>query len=190
MDRVIPSRLREHVFIYFDNPLVCNSDFESHMELLSQVASCLRTAKLMINVIKSKFCQKEIRYLGYIVGKGCFKVDPEKVKSIDAFPLPKTPKQLRRFIGMTNWYRSFISNFSDLAGPLTDCLRKFKKPFSLTHIAISAFEKLKSALSSAPVLAQPNFQREFVIQCDATKVGVGGVLFQHDVGTLLHFFRK
>lgn len=180
MDMVIPSRLRENVFIYLDDLLVCSPDFQTHMKLLSQVASCLRTAKLTINVGKSKFCQKEIRYLGYIVGNGCLKVDPEKVKSIAEFPLPKTPKQVRRFVGMTNWYRSFIGNFSDLAGPLTNCLRKSQKPFHLTNDAISSFEKLKLALSSAPVLAQPNFEKEFFIQCDASKIGVGGVLFQRD----------
>lgn len=177
MDRVIPSRLREHVFIYLDDLLVCSSDFETHIKILSEVASCLRKAKLTINVSKSKFCQREIRYLGYIVGNGCLKVDPEKVTSIREFPLPKTPRQVRRFVGMANWYRSFINNFSNLAGPLTDCLKKSSKPFCLTESAKESFSKLKEALSTAPVLAQPDFKREFIIQCDASKVGVGGVLF-------------
>ena len=180
MDKVIPSRMRKNVFIYLDDLLVCSPDFQTHMKLLSQVAQCLKLAKLTINIGKSKFCQREIKYLGYIVGNGCLKVDPEKIKSIAEFPLPKTPKQVRRFFGMTNWYRSFISNFSDLAGPLTDCLRKSQKPFHLTDVAKSSFERLKYALSSAPVLAQSNFSKKFVIQCDASKVGVEGVLFQHD----------
>lgn len=177
MDKVIPSRLRKNVFIYLDDLLICSADFESHIKLLTEVAYCLKLAKLTININKSKFCQREIRYLGYIVGNGCLKVDPEKVQSIVEFPLPKTTKLLRRFIGMTNWYRSFINSFSNLAGPLTDCLRKTQKSFHLTEVARSSFEKLKSALSSAPVLAQPNFKNEFIIQCDASKVGVGGVIF-------------
>lgn len=180
MDKVIPSRLREHVFIYLDDLLVCSSDFETHIQLLKDVAACLKRAKLTINVGKSKFCQTEIRYLGYIVGNGTLKVDPEKVESIKNFPLPKSPKQIRRFVGMANWYRSFINNFADLSGPLTDCLKKSSKPFALTENAKIAFEKLKTALSSAPLLAQPNFKREFVIQCDASNIGVGGVLFQYD----------
>ncbi|GBP03962.1 Retrovirus-related Pol polyprotein from transposon 297 [Eumeta japonica] len=180
MDRVIPSRLRENVFIYLDDLLVCSSDFDSHIKLLNEVATCLKAAKLTINVSKSKFCQKEIRYLGYIVGNGCLKVDPSKVESIKNFPLPKTVKQIRRFIGMANWYRAFICNFADLAGPLSDCLKKSKNPFMLTEEAKISFEKLKEALSSAPVLAQPNFNKEFIIQCDASKIGVGGVLLQYD----------
>ena len=180
MDKVIPSRLRENVFIYLDDLLVCSSDFESHINLLSQVATCLKAAKLTINVGKSKFCQKEIRYLGYIVGNGCLKVDPIKVQCIRNFSLPKTPKQVRRFIGMANWYRSFINNFADMAGPLRDCLKKSKSTFFLSEEAKLAFDKLKEALSSAPVLAQPNFEKEFIIQYEAFKVGVGGVLFQYD----------
>ena len=80
---------------------------------------------------------------------------------------------------MAGWYRQFIANFADLSGPLTDCLRKGKK-FELTPAAIEGFNKLKAALSSAPVLVQPDFTKEFTIQCDASSVGVGGVLFQLD----------
>ncbi|GBP06340.1 Transposon Tf2-6 polyprotein [Eumeta japonica] len=180
MDKVIPSRLRENVFVYLDDLLVCSHDFQSHIKLLSQVASCLKRANLTINIGKSKFCQREIRYLGYIVGNGCLKVDPEKVEVIKNFPYPKSPKQIRRFVGMANWYRHFISNFADLAGPLTDCLKKTNKGFVLSEHAKISFEKLKSALSTAPILSQPNFSKEFIIQCDASRVGVGGVLFQYD----------
>lgn len=178
MDKVIPSRLRENVFIYLDDLLVCSSSFESHLALLSEVAKCLTNANLTINLGKSKFCQKEIKYLGYRIGNGCLKVDPDKVDAIRNFPQPKSPRQLRRFMGMANWYRGFIQNFADLSGPMTDCLRKTGKPFALTPEAIVSFGRLKDALCSAPVLAQPDFSKEFVIQCDASRVGVGGVLFQ------------
>lgn len=162
MDRVIPSRLREKVFIYLDDLLVCSPDFESHIKLLKEVAACL------------------IRYLGYRVGNGCLKVDPEKIDAIANFPIPRTQRQLGRFIGMANWYRIFIDNFSNHSGPLTDCLKKSSKSFSLTESALQSFEALKKALCTAPVLAQPDFSREFIIQCDASRIGVGGVLFQYD----------
>lgn len=180
MDKAIPSRLRDNVFVYLDDLLICTQNFEEHTQLLSEVARCLKLAGLTINVGKSKFCQREIKYLGYIIGGGNLKVDPGKVEAIVTFPLPKTPRQVRRFIGMCNWYRAFINNFSDLAGPLTDSLKKGNKPFRLTQDAIDSFDKLKSALSSAPVLAQPDFTKEFVIQCDASRIGVGGVLYQLD----------
>lgn len=180
MDKVIPSRLREHVFIYLDDLLVCSATLDEHLNILREVAQCLKNAGLTINVAKSKFCQSEIKYLGYRIGKGCLKVDPEKVSAIVDFPLPKSPRQIRRFIGMCNWYRSFVDNFADMAGPLTNCLKKNDGKFTLTPEAIESFEKLKTAMSTAPVLAQPDFSREFFIQCDASRVGVGGVLFQLD----------
>lgn len=180
MDKAIPSKLRQNVFIYLDDLLVCSHDFDSHIELLSEVAQCLRSAGLTINIRKSKFFQLQLKYLGYIIGQGSLRVDPEKVEAMVKFLIPKTPRQIRRFVGMSNWYRAFISNFSDLAGPLTDCLRKSNKPFCLTPQAIESFDKLKLALSQAPVLAEPDFSREFVIQCDASRIGVGGVLYQLD----------
>lgn len=184
MDKVIPSRLRENVFIYLDDLLVCSADFDSHIKLLREVALCLRAAKLTINVGKSKFCQREIKYL--VVGQGCLKVDPLKIESFNNFPLPKSPRQVRRFIGMANWYRVFIENFASLSGPLTDCLKKSNRPFKLSKNGIEAFEKLKQALSSAPVLSQPDFSKEFIVQCDASRIGVGGVLLQYDASGKEH----
>lgn len=180
MDKVIPSRLRENVFIYLDDLLVCSADFETHLKILKEVAQCLKRANLTINVEKSKFCQREIKYLGYRIGHGCLKIDQDKVAAIREFPLPKTPRQIRRFIGMCNWYRSFIKNFSTMSSPLTDCIKKSVKPFKLSNESVDAFKNLKEALSTAPVLAQPDFTREFIIQCDASRVGVGGVLYQMD----------
>ena len=129
---------------------------------------------------KSKFCQSEIKYLGYIVGQGCLKVDHSKVSAIVDFPLPKSPRQLRRFVGMANWYRSFISHFATIATSLTDSSRKSKVPFYLSPEAKQSFLVLKEALACAPVLAQPDFSKEFIVQCDASRVGVGGVLYQVD----------
>lgn len=179
MDKVIPSRLRENVFVYLDDLLVCTSDFRTHVDILEEVSRCLGAARLTINVEKSRFCQKEIRYLGYIVGQGCLKTDKSKIEAIESFPLPKSPKQIRRYIGMTGWYRQFIPNFADLAAPLTDCLKR-SKDFKITPEAEISFKKLKEALISAPVLVQPNFAKPFTIQCDASRVGVGGVLTQTD----------
>lgn len=179
MDKVIPSRLRENVFIYLDDLLVCTPDLRSHINVLKEVAKCLRNAGLTINVEKSRFCQKEIKYLGYIVGQGTLRTNQERVEAIQNFPLPTTPRQIRRFVGMTGWYRQFISNYADVAAPLTDCLKKQER-FTITPEAEASFEKLKEALTTAPVLVQPDFSKPFTIQCDASRVGVGGVLVQRD----------
>lgn len=175
MDKVIPSRLRESVFIYLDDLLVCTSDFKSHIQILEEVANCLANAGLTINVEKSRFCQKEIKYLGYIVGQGCLRTDPNKVEAVVNFPLPKSQRQIRRYVEMTVWY--IVANYADLSAPLTDCLKKTKQ-FSLTDEAKLSFQNLKHALTAAPVLVQPDFNKLFTIQCDASRVAVGGVLTQ------------
>lgn len=177
MDLVIPQPLRESVIVYLDDLLIVSENFETHVDLLKQVAGHLRKAKLTINVEKSKFCMKELRYLGYIVGNGCLKADPDKVAAILEFPAPATVRQVRRFLGITGWYRRFIANYADIAAPITDLLSPNGK-FMWTESAQEAFDRLKNCLTTAPILTHPNFDQPFIIQCDASSTGVGSVLFQ------------
>lgn len=179
MDEIFPHELRSNIFIYLDDLLIVSNDLFTHFELLKITAKKLAEANLTINVAKSHFCFKFLRYLGYIVGGGKLKTDPDKVKSVAEFPIPTTKKQVRRFLGMTGWYRRFIPNFANIASPLTDTLKKSYK-FQMTNEAIKSFELLKHSLISAPILCNPNFLKPFYIQCDASTSGVGGVLFQLD----------
>lgn len=181
MDKVIPAAVRENVFVYLDDLLICSVDFESHLRLLGKVAKCLNDAKLTINVEKSKFCFKEVRYLGYVVGNGTIRTDKAKIEAISNFPEPKTAKQMRRFLGMAGWYRRFIKDFATIAAPLTACLAKENlKRFEMTEEARHSFHRLKSSMTTAPVLTNPDFRKPFFVQCDASTDGVGGVLFQLD----------
>lgn len=95
------------------------------------------------------------------------------------FPVPKNKKQERRFLGMTGWYRRFISNFASLSAPLTDSLQGGPNSiFTFSPEAEEAFEKLKVALTSAPILSNPDFSLPFIIQCDASTTGISAVLSQ------------
>lgn len=177
MDKVIGPELRESVFVYIDDLLIVSADFESHVNRIREVAKRLRTANLTINVSKSKFAMREIKYLGYIVGNGCLKTDPEKIRAISEFPQPATIRQLRRFLGLTGWYQRFISNYSAVSAPLSDIKGKPEK-FKWSAKAQEAFEALKHCLTSAPVLTHPDFSKPFLVQCDASLTGVGSVLCQ------------
>lgn len=177
MHKVVPYHLHNRVFVYLDDLLVTSESFAEHLLLLEEVAHRLNAANLTINVDKSMFCLKELTYLGYVVGVDGIKVDKEKIKAIERFPPPKNIRQLRKFIGVTGWYRRFIANYSSLSAPLTNLLKKNTK-FVWTSSADSAFNKLKQALTSAPVLVTPDFKRHFYIQCDASSIGIGSVLFQ------------
>jgi len=94
---------------------------------------------MTINIGKSHFCMRRVRYLGHIIGDGGIRTDPEKVKAITEFPVPKTLRGLRSFMGLCGWYRKFVPNFASLASPLTD-LMTTKRKFSLTPEALKALE--------------------------------------------------
>lgn len=179
MDKVIPARLREKVFVYLDDLLVVSAEFSEHIRLLTEVARCLVSAGLTINVGKSRFCCRELKYLGYIVGGGLLKPDPEKIRAIEKFAYPSTAKQVRSFLGTTGWYRRFIHYYALIAAPISETLKKGKR-FMFSEEAKSAFDKLKECLIKSPVLSNPDFNKIFFIQCDASDVGVGAVIFQED----------
>lgn len=179
MDLIFPAELRTNIFIYLDDLLIVSRDLSTHFALLKIVSQKLNEANLTINLLKSRFCFKTLRYLGYIVGSGTLSTDPDKVHAVSEFPCPTNRKQIRRFLGMTGWYRRFIPNYASLAAPLTDSLKKSTK-FTLSEEAIASFKALKFALTSSPILSTPDFSKRFYIQCDASTCGVGGVLFQKD----------
>lgn len=179
MDKVIPPELKDRIFVYLDDLLVVSQNYQVHMEMLETVGKKLTDTGLTINMNKSKFCYRELRYLGYIVGAGKLKPDPSKIEAIMSIKPPKIQKDVRRFLGTFGWYRRFIHEFSTLTAPLTDTLKKASK-FVMTPQALESFEKLKMCLVSSPVLSSPNFSKPFFVQCDASNISVGAVLFQRD----------
>lgn len=180
MDMVIPQTLKSNVFVYLDDLLVMSKDFATHLKLLDKVADCLRKANLTIGMKKSKFCFKELKYLGYVVGSGCLKTSPDKISAIMNLKPPKSVREVRSFLGTAGWYRRFIKNYASLADPLTDALKKSKEKFQLKQEALDSFHQLKKALTEAPVLVNPDYKKRFFIQCDASGYGIGAVLFQKD----------
>nr|XP_044248841.1 uncharacterized protein LOC123002541 [Drosophila takahashii] len=160
MDKVVPAHLRNEVFIYLDDLLVISASFERHLEVLREVALHIRHAGLTINIGKSHFCMLRVRYLGHIIGDGGIRTDPEKVAAITNFPLPRSLRSLRSFMGLCGWYRKFVPNFAAQSAPLTD-LMTTKRKFSLTDEAIKAFEQLKRCLTRwALALQRYNFDIE------------------------------
>lgn len=156
MDRVLGVDLEPRVYVYLDDLVIMSNSMEEHLELLAEVGRRLSEAGLTINLKKSKFLQKQVKYLGYIVDESGLRADPEKIAPVINYPAPTTSKECRRFIGMSSWYRRFIPNFSVLSAPISDLLQKNKK-FVWTAEANEAFIKLKEALVSSPVLSNPNF---------------------------------
>lgn len=168
------------VFCYIDDIVICSSDFETHLILLNRVLDKLKMAKLSINFEKCSFFRKSLRYLGYMVDEFGLRTDPEKVAAVMNFPTPKSAQEVKIFLGTCSWYRRFIRNFSTIAAPLNRLTSKGKNApkFEWSEQAEVAFNTLKNALVTAPVLAVPNFDKPFKVHCDASAYGVGGMLTQ------------
>lgn len=176
MDKLFHS-VEDNVWAYLDDIIVCSSSFDRHIKLLRQVIKILKDANITVNIDKCRFARASLRYLGYIVDKDGLRTDPDKVTAILNFPRPKNLTELKRFIGLASWYRRFVNKFSEIAAPLHD-LTKGKRPFRWTQEADSAFTKLKTMLTDTPVMACPDYSKPFIIQCDASNIGVGAVLCQ------------
>jgi len=122
MDQVLKTDLEPFVFCYLDDIIVATKSFEQHIELLREVARRMSAAGLSINLEKSFFCKKEIKYLGLIMNKDGYRADPLKIEAIMNYQPPKTIRQNRRFMGMVNFYKDFIKDFASIAAPITDLL--------------------------------------------------------------------
>lgn len=178
MDTVLGFDLEPYVFAYMDDIIVATSCFEDHIYHLKEVCSRLKKAGLKVNLDKSEFCTPSIKYLGYVLNEKGLNPDTSKVDCVLEFPTPKSTKETKRLLGMANWYRRFIGDFSTMVAPITDLTKKGVGKFKWTDDARIALEQLKIALTTTPVLSMPDFNKPFSIHCDASNVGVGAVLLQ------------
>lgn len=178
MDMIVGARFEPYVFVYLDDLIVATDSFEHHLEMLAEVAAILTKANLTISTEKSHFCKAKITYLGYQLDAKGLKADPQKIQPILDYPIPKSVRDVRRFLGLSGWYRRFIRDYSEITAPLTDLLKTKSNSIKWTDAANEAFEKLKVCLSTPPILAMPDFTKRFFVHCDASDVGIGAVLAQ------------
>lgn len=176
MNEVFRVHLRKFVLVFFDDILVYSRDWTTHLCHLEEVLRVLKLHGLVANKKKCHFAQKSVDYLGHVIsGKGVA-ADPNKVESVVKWPTPKNVKGVRGFLGLTGYYRKFIRNYGKVARPLTALTKK--DAFTWNEETHKAFEALKESLTTAPVLALPDFTKEFTIECDASGVGIGAILMQ------------
>jgi hypothetical protein len=148
-----------------------------HRRLVHIVLDRLAANDLYLKPEKCQFEQQEIAYLGVRVGNGVLQMDPKKLTGVADWPQPRTPTEVRKFLGFTGYYRYFVPNYSRIARPLLDLTKKAIS-WDWTPHHTRAFEELKTRMCAAPVLRQPDFSRKFFLQVDASGYGVGAVLSQ------------
>ncbi|KAF7641117.1 hypothetical protein LDENG_00293410, partial [Lucifuga dentata] len=170
---------------YLDDVVVYSSDWKDHVVSLKTVFQRLVDANLTLNLAKCEFGKATVTYLGKQVGHGQVCPAGAKVSAVLHYPVPTTRRELRRFLGMTGYYRCFCRNFSVIVAPLTT-LCSPNIPFVWTAECQHSFEAAKSLLCSAPVLAAPNFSLPFKIEVDASASGAGALLLQDDADGIPH----
>lgn len=183
--RVMDNILREHVgvicLVYMDDIIIFSTSLQEHLVNLGKILETLRKHNLKIQIDKSEFLQREVAFLGHVVTPEGVKPNPEKIKVIQNWPLPKNETELKGFLGTMGYYRKFIKDFAKIAKPLTQQLRKGEK---ITHTPefVSAFTRCKNILTSSHVLQRPDFSKKFVLTTDASNFAIGAVLSQGPIG--------
>src|SRR5215469_677918 len=124
VNNIFQPYLDKFLLVYIDDILIFSKSTEEHLKHLEEVLKKLEEHQLYARLSKCEFLQKELDYLGFIVGEEGIKTQPRKIKAIQEWPIPETQTQLRGFLGLANYYRRFIKNFSRTAAPLTNMLQK------------------------------------------------------------------
>ncbi|CAB4010089.1 Transposon Ty3-I Gag-Pol poly, partial [Paramuricea clavata] len=187
--RLMQSCLHDQIYqlllVYLDDVIVFSKTFDEHLGRLEKVLTRLAQHGLKIKREKCSFLRKEVSYLGYVVSSDGVSTDPDKISVVKNWPVPKTVKELRSFLGFASYYRRFVKDFSKVADPLHElqnrCLHELKlkkhllvpfpKRWKIVHQ--QAFDRLKHLLTTAPVLGYADFSQPFILETDASHQGLG-----------------
>uniref|UniRef100_A0A8R7U1I3 Reverse transcriptase domain-containing protein n=1 Tax=Triticum urartu TaxID=4572 RepID=A0A8R7U1I3_TRIUA len=176
MNSIFGPYLRKFVLVFFDDILIFSKSLSEHIAHLQIVLQLLQEHQLFAKLSKCVFAVQQVEYLGHVINGEGVSTDPGKVSTVAEWPVPTTPTQLRGFLGLCGYYKRFVKNFRIIARPLHDILKTDN--FQWTTAQTQAFQALKQAMITAPVLALPNFSEPFVLETDASGAGIGAVMMQ------------
>lgn len=154
MENVLSGLQWEECVLFMDDTIVQSSTFEQGLQRLEHVWQRFEDANLKLKPSKCLLFQKEIKFLGHLVSESGVQTDPEKVKAVKEWPVPKSTKQVRSFIGLCSYYRKFVQKFADIAKPLNRLCEKAVR-FQWTEECDKSFQLLKEKLISTPILCYP-----------------------------------
>ena len=164
------------LLLFFYDILVYSTSLSEQVTHLRYVLEVLALNKLYAKRSKCKFACNEVEYLRHVITGAGVHTDPKKTTAMQQWSTPTDLKSLRWFLGLTSYHRKFVKGYGQIAAPLTALLNK--DAFSWFEEAKQAFQQLKATMVQPPVVALPNFDKTFVIECDALRKGLGAVLMQ------------
>ncbi|GJX47223.1 putative reverse transcriptase domain-containing protein [Tanacetum coccineum] len=179
MNRVCKPYLDKFVIVFIDDILIYSKNKQEHEEHLKLILELLKKEELYAKFSKCDFWIPKVQFLGHVIDSKGIHVDPAKIESIKDWASPKSPTEIRQFLGLAGYYRRFIEGFSKIAKPMTKLTQK-KVKFVWGDKQEAAFQLLKQKLCSAPILALPEGSEDFIAYCDASKKGLGAVLMQRE----------
>jgi transposase InsO family protein len=177
MDLVMAGLIWQACLVYLDDIIIFAPTFDLHLERLSAVFARLEGAGLKLKPSKCQLFACQVKFLGHIVSASGIEADPEKTRVVANWPRPRNLSELRSFVGLCSYYRRFVRHFASIAKPLSQLTEK-NRPFEWSTAQEEAFQELKARLISAPILAAPMDNGLYVLDTDASLVGLGAVLQQ------------
>lgn len=167
----------EYTASYYDDIIVFSKTETEHLAHLTKILHAIHKSGLKINKDKCKFFTESVNFLGFTISNNSITVSDSKTRVIREYPVPKTTKQVKRFLGLTGFYRKLIPDYSLLSIPLNKMMLKHAV-FVWNSDCQHSFDKLKYALCSEPVLRIPHPDYVFIVKVDSSKLGVGCILEQ------------
>nr|VZH96027.1 unnamed protein product [Spirometra erinaceieuropaei] len=183
MNQLLAQLIPTSCLVYMDDIIVLGKDFDSHLSNIRAVFSSLRQAGLTLKPAKCVFIKPRVKFLGHVVSAAGIETDDEKVTQIREWPTPSDVTEVRSFLGLASYYRRFIKDYAQIAGPLHKLTQKNVK-FKWTADCTNSFQTLKDKLCTTPILVFPDISNDagkFILDTDASDTAIGAVLSQQQL---------
>ena len=167
--------VEEKVVVFIDDVMVATETEEGHDEIVEEVLRRLEENNLFVKPEKCVWKVREVRFLGVIIRENGVRMEKEKVQGVIEWPVPKSVKDVQKFLGLANYYRRFVKDFAKIARPLHEMTRKENK-WNWGERQQKTFEELKEKFTTEPVLVTPDLDKEMRVEVDASDFAMGGVL--------------